>query len=205
MPGSNTNYSDPPTPGKWRRKTKPTKSVAASRTHAPDIEAAAQQLQELTAAVAASLPGDGRVAPRPPTAVAAVVPGGGNADANVDMTDQQARNCMPSGTAAHQAEVAAAVKVDVKVPPFALRDEATNEYFTTVDDIKRAANEWSSELDRGPRRGLCPAAEQRREFAMRKERDFLLAVKAREACAASCKEREACAASCGISTGSGDC
>ena len=153
MPGSNTNYSDPRTPGKWRRKTKPTKSVAASRTHAPDIEAAAQQLQELTAAVAASLPGDGRVAPRPPTAVAAVVPGGGNADANVDMTDQHARNCMPSGTAAHQAEVAAAVKVDVKVPPFALRDEATNEYFTTVDDIKRAANEWSSELDHG----LCPA------------------------------------------------
>ena len=191
MPGSNTNYSDPRTPGKWRRKTKPTKSVAASRTHAPDIEAAAQQLQELTAAVAASLPGDGRVAPRPPTAVAAVVPGGGNADANVDMTDQHARNCMPSGTAAHQAEVAAAVKVDVKVPPFALRDEATNEYFTTVDDIKRAANEWSSELDRG----LCPAAKQRREFAMRKERDFLLAVKAREECAASC----------GISTGSGDC
>lgn len=39
------------------------------------------------------------------------------------------------------------------------------------------------------------AAEQRREFAMRKERDFLLAVKAREECAASC----------GISTGSGDC
>ena len=187
MPGSNTNYSDPRTPGKWRRKTKPTKSVAASRTHAPDIEAAAQQLQELTAAVAASLPGDGRVAPRPPTAVAAVVPGGGNADANVDMTDQHARNCMPSGTAAHQAEVAEAVKV----PAFALRDEATNEYFTTVDDIKRAANEWSSELDRG----LCPAAKQRREFARRKERDFLLAVKAREECAASC----------GISTGSGDC
>ena len=83
----------------------------------------------------------------------------------------------------------------MKVPPFALRDEATNEYFTTVDDIKRAANEWSSELDRG----LCPAAKQRREFAMRKERagerDFLLAVKAREECAASC----------GISTGSGDC
>ena len=39
------------------------------------------------------------------------------------------------------------------------------------------------------------AAEQRREFAMRKERDFLLTVKAREECAASC----------GISTGSGDC
>ena len=66
---------------------------------------------------------------------------------------RQYHKCMPSGTAAHQAEVAAAVKVDVKVPPFALRDEATNEYFTTVDDIKRAANEWSSELDRG----LCPA------------------------------------------------
>ena len=163
--------------------------MISTAVHCPLTAAAAQQLQELTAAVAASLPGDGSVAPRPPTAVAAVVPGGGNADANVDMTDQHARNCMPSGTAAHQAEVAAAVKVDVKVPPFALRDEATNEYFTTVDDIKRAANEWSSELDRG----LCPA--QRREFAMRKERDFLLTVKAREECAASC----------GISTGSGDC
>ena len=36
--------------------------------------------------------------PRPLTAVAAVVPGGGNADANVDMTDQDARNCMPGSS-----------------------------------------------------------------------------------------------------------
>ena len=60
----------------------------------------------------------------------------------------------------------------MKVPAFALRDKATNEYFTTVDDTKRAANEWSS---------TAAYAQQRREFAMRKERDFLLAVKALKA------------------------
>ena len=94
-----------------------------------------------------------------------------NEDAAADETEQGGRNMVPSSCTAEEERLRLQLIemsiIILKVPAFALRDKATNEYFTTVDDIKRAANEWSS---------TAAYAQQRREFAMRKERDFLLAV-----------------------------
>ena len=116
-----------------------------------------------------------------------------NEDAAADETEQGGRNRVPSSCTAEEERlrlqlIEMSITV-LKVPAFPLRDKATNEYFTTVVGRRHQARGERVELDRG----LCPAAARVRH--VRKERDFLLAVKARE-------ER---AASRGISTGSGDC